>query len=237
MLTTFASGGWAAQGTPSDGPKDIADAANKIYAGGYQFTSDAADEGIVQTLDVAEGADLLVIAWMHSDADGQPALVLYDTDNAAELGRVESGAAGTYDDPDTPWRAEITTEAPAGCTHVEVRAINLAASGTVYVHQVLALPNLLSNPSFEAAGAGGADIWAGWSEFAGDGALADEAALMRSGAHAAKVTTGATIVSARARATQNVTTLAQRRYRYGAFGRGDGTNLPIVGVVDITNGL
>ena len=45
----------------------------------------------------------------------------------------------------------------------------------------LANDNLLLNPGFETAGGGGADIWANWSETAGDGApavLLSYAALM-----------------------------------------------------------
>lgn len=232
MLTTWASSGWAAQGTPSAGPADIADAANKVYGGGYQFTSDAANEGIVQTLTVAAGADLFIAAWMHSNADGQPALVLYDADNAAELGRVVTAAPGDYDDVDTPWRAELTAEAPAGCTHIEVRCINLAATGTVYVHQALAHSNLLSNPSFETAGAGGADVFARWLENADDGAVAAEAALMRSGAVAAKLTKG--VAGTETRLRQDAAVLAGRRYRLGVFSRGDGTNA--AGYFNVTAG-
>jgi hypothetical protein len=46
------------------------------------------------------------------------------------------------------------------------------------------------NGDFETAGSGGADIWAGWSEYATDGALADETSVVHGGGHAAKVTSG-----------------------------------------------
>lgn len=228
MLTTYASSGWGAQGTPSAGPADIADAANKVYGGGYQFTSDAANEGITQTLTVAAGADVWVSAWAHGDANSQPALVLYDVDGSAEIGRVVSGVAGAYADVDAPWRAELTCEAPAGCTHIAVRVINLAASGVVYVHQAMALPNLLSNPSFETAGAA-PPVAADWVDTVGSGTIADEATLMRSGAHAIKLTRGAaddTLVG------QDETGTASRRYRLGLFMRGDGTNAPRYSLYD-----
>ena len=51
---------------------------------------------------------------------------------------------------------------------------------------------LLSNPGFETAGGGGADVWGSWTESAGDGALANEVAIVNSGSDAAKVTAGAT---------------------------------------------
>lgn len=217
---------WEYEGTPS--AVAVTAAANQVYGGGLSFTSDAANEGIKQTIPVAAGADLLVTAWMHSDANGQPALVLYDADNSAEIARLETAAPGDYDDVDGPWRAELTCEAPTGCTHVEVRCINLAATGTVYVHQVLALPNLISNPSFERAGAA-PPVAADWVDTIGSGAIADEAALMRSGAHAIKLTRGAaddTLVG------QNETGTASRRYRLGLFMRGDGTNAPRYSLYD-----
>ena len=46
--------------------------------------------------------------------------------------------------------------------------------------------NLLLNPGFETAGGGGADIWANWTEAAGDGALANEVVVIHEGVDAAK---------------------------------------------------
>jgi len=62
------------------------------------------------------------------------------------------------------------------------------------VNDFIALPleNLVTNAGFETAGAGGADVWAGWSETAGDGAIADEGVIVHGGSHAAKLTAGAT---------------------------------------------
>ncbi len=218
---------WELEGTPS--AVAVTAAANRVYAGGLNFTAAAPNDGIKQTIPCAAGADVWVSAWMHSDADGQPALVLWDADNAAELGRVESGAAGTYDDPDTPWRAELTTEAPAGCTHIEVRCINLAAIGTVYVHQCLVHANLLSNPSFEAAGAGGADVFANWSDNAGAGSIVDETTIVRSGPHAAKLTSGAT---GDTQEIQIVSATSLNSYYIAVHSRGDGATIGRYSVYD-----
>ena len=48
-------------------------------------------------------------------------------------------------------------------------------------------PNLLLNGYFEVGGPN----WTSWTENAGDGAIADEAALMHEAAHACKLTSGA----------------------------------------------
>ena len=68
---------------------------------------------------------------------------------------------------------------------------------------------LMSNPGFETAGAGGADIWASWVETAGDGTLANETTLIRGGLNAAKITAGAT---ANTQIAQTYTAIPGHRY-------------------------
>lgn len=77
---------------------------------------------------------------------------------------------------------------------------------------------LLGNPGFEDPGAGGADIWAEWDEYVGNGALANETAVVHSGNDAAKLTAGA---------TQNtvidqlyLTVLPNRVYRFSVWTQG-----------------
>jgi hypothetical protein len=79
----------------------------------------------------------------------------------------------------------------------------------------------LVNGGFETAGGGGADIWGTWAETAGDGALADEAAAFHGGAHAAKVTAGAT---ANTKIAQTIATQPGTVHAMTFWTRGDGTN-------------
>ena len=70
--------------------------------------------------------------------------------------------------------------------------------------------NLLLNPGFETAGAGGVDIWANWEESVSDGALANETTIIHKGVDAAKITAGT------GRATfiyQDITVVAGKKYR------------------------
>lgn len=79
---------------------------------------------------------------------------------------------------------------------------------------------LLSNPGFETAGAGGADIWGSWTENAGDGTLANEITIIHGGSDAMKATSGA---SSDTYVYQDVTVVAGTRYKLVFWARGDGT--------------
>lgn len=63
---TYGGSNWATEGTPSDGPKDIASTVDQIFgAQGYQWTCDAADEGVefgLTGLDAGENFLLVVDA-------------------------------------------------------------------------------------------------------------------------------------------------------------------------------
>lgn len=81
---------------------------------------------------------------------------------------------------------------------------------------------LLSNIGFETAGAGGVDVWANWTEVAGDGALANETTNKHGGADAAKLTTGAT---ANTQVYQNASVTAGTTYKLSFWMLGaDGEN-------------
>lgn len=82
------------------------------------------------------------------------------------------------------------------------------------------IDNLLSNPGFETAGVGGADIWASWVETAGDGTLANETTLKHEGSDAAKMTAGAGVNTS---IQQNITVVAGKQYKLRFWTRGDGT--------------
>jgi len=91
---------------------------------------------------------------------------------------------------------------------------------------------MLANGGFETAGGGGADIWGTWTETAGDGALADEAVLFQAGAHAAKITAGAT---ANTKVDQTIVVRPGMIYGLSFWTRGDATNAGRYLVRDVTN--
>lgn len=95
-----------------------------------------------------------------------------------------------------------------------------------------AFNTLLTNGGFETAGGGVPDVWGTWAETAGDGALADEAALMHTQAHAAKATAGAT---ANTLVAQSATVVASTSYTLTFYTRGDGTYAGRYAVYDVTN--
>lgn len=68
-----------------------------------------------------------------------------------------------------------------------------ATTITAYVYDDAEGDNILENPSFETAGAGGADVFANWNETASDGAIADETSIVDDESHAAKLTAGASV--------------------------------------------
>ena len=87
METTYGASAWGTEGTPSAGPADIAVAVNQLFgAGGYQFTVDAANEGITQTLvGLDAGENYVVRAVVHSDGIVHPRITIHDETNAADI--------------------------------------------------------------------------------------------------------------------------------------------------------
>ena len=92
---------------------------------------------------------------------------------------------------------------------------------------------LLSNGSFETAGAGAPDFFANWTEVAGDGAIADEVVETVGVGHAAKLTAGATINTV---ISQSVVVVPGTTYRLRFFTEGDGALAGRYQIYDATNG-
>ena len=90
---------------------------------------------------------------------------------------------------------------------------------------------LLSNPGFETAGGGGADVFGSWAETAGSGAIADDVVTPHSGAHDALLT----YVTGQAYVTNTFVTTASTRYKVTFWTKGDGTNAGRYQIYDITN--
>ncbi len=91
--------------------------------------------------------------------------------------------------------------------------------------------NLLSNGGFETGGSGG-NTFASWTNDNGDGTIADEGTLILGGAHAAKLTAGA---SANTFLYQIRTVTPGLTYTYSFWTRGDGTRSGRYGVFDNTH--
>jgi len=94
---------------------------------------------------------------------------------------------------------------------------------------------LLTNPGFETAGGGGADIWANWTEVVGGGALANETTLVHSGADAAKLT-GSGLPNAVYVWQASVPITPGVTYQVSFWTRGDGTNAGFYSLYGRTNG-
>lgn len=81
---------------------------------------------------------------------------------------------------------------------------------------------LAANPGFETAGGGSPDIFASWTEAAGNGTLAQEAGAgnFHGGAKSCKITVGADTSCA---LSQDITVVAGRTYLLSFWVKGDGT--------------
>jgi hypothetical protein len=78
----------------------------------------------------------------------------------------------------------------------------------------------------------GADVWANWTETAGNGAIASETTSVYAGNIAAKLTAGAGVNT---KVAQAITTVAAKEYRLRFWTRGDGTYGGQYGIYDASN--
>jgi len=116
----------------------------------------------------------------------------WDTNDVYRIVWPYASGYGGY--ADHPWVETFTFELPAGCTSYSVKALNAAATGTMFVHQLEVYANLITNPSLET-GAGNPWIPTGWTNDgldAGDSqASSTGAAIIHSGSDALQYNTGA----------------------------------------------
>lgn len=203
--------------------------------------------GINQSVTVKENWDYTLSLYTRTDGASTPGLyAIYDVTNGAYItNRTSTGVSGTTY---TQMTADFTV--PAGCTEVNIRLRPSATDGdiayydTMYVkrsyqvhlHYFLSpldsAAELMANGGFETAGGGGADIWSGWTENAGDGALANEVGNVHAGVDAAKITTGAgnnTLIF------QDITVKAGIDYRLSFYTEGDGSTEGRYVIYDLTN--
>ena len=120
----------------------------------------------------------------------------------------------------------LFTGLPLSSTH----GIQVEAGKVVYLDDVLLVQfdatrfsvssgNLLSNTGFETAGGGGADVFANWTETAGDGTITDSATA-QAGSHACILTAGP---STNTKVGQSGSVTAGSAYFIYFYTRGDGT--------------
>ncbi len=95
--------------------------------------------------------------------------------------------------------------------------------------------NLLSNPGFETAGAGGADVFGSWLEktdYSPDSNISDEGVLVHGGAHACQLDN---TISHLVYVQQFLSTIPGHRYRLSVWTRGDGSNSGRFAIFDETH--
>ena len=126
----------------------------KIFSGGYKFTSTGANQGITRSFTATNGGDYVVRALGHADASCQPQVKVTRADGTTEITHL-NGASNTT--RTTPSTYIFTFESPAA-EALNVQLINLNSSGTCYWHQVEVLSNMIDNPSMER-GSGVTDNW------------------------------------------------------------------------------
>jgi len=125
----------------------------KLFSGGYKFSSNGVDQGIYKDITTTAGSDFVIRALANSDGVSIPKIIFYDQSNGNEIGSLTGTNSSTRLAPNV---FTFTGEAPAGCTSIRVKLINTQATGTVYWHQVEILPNIINSPSMEA---GTGDPW------------------------------------------------------------------------------
>jgi hypothetical protein len=112
---------------------------------------------------------------------------------------------------------EQTAETGDILLHDKVKSVILAEpNGFFELGDTSVSTELLSNGTFDAAGAGGADIWGSWTESAGDGSLANVTTDHKFGGNCAKLTAGPTFNT---HVYQDVTVTAETACRLTLWAR------------------
>lgn len=184
---TIGSGQWNEGGALST--------SQKIFAGGYKFTSSGPEQGIKYTLSSQPvGRDYVVRAIAHSDGTSIPKIQIWDTVNNHEVTQLTGTSTSTRTNPDVllftfelPYVAGYSGQpgyewVTQDSNQFEVRLINTQSSGTTYWHQVEVYENKANNPSF-SRGTGSPWCAAGWN--CGPYNQSDWSADAHSGQHSA----------------------------------------------------
>jgi len=190
--STANTGGFMMNGTyGTDGFVDIGSPSNvgalstseKIFGGGYKYTSTGANQGIYRSFTATNGGDYVLRALGNSDGTCNPQVKITRADGTTEISHLNGTTTSTKGSPDV---YIFTWESPAAESN-QIQLINTASSGTCYWHQVEVLNNLIDNPSLEG-GAGNPWIPTGWTNGnAGSGDLTQELTTKYSGSSSIKI--------------------------------------------------
>ena len=170
--TTYGASGWTTAGAPSAGPADQA-AATKIFAWGYDWTANAADDGIEQAISgLAAGQNYVLRIIAHCTSANNIRVSIDDDTNGGALTNFPDYDFGASTSRTQPGVALVTFELPtiarngvgADCTAITVRVAGTANAQVVFCHQIELLDNL-NNPSLETFQGGNPDIPDGWLNY------------------------------------------------------------------------
>lgn len=140
----------------------------------------------------------------------------------------ESDGTGRYVTPEIPITLELglwTAYPPGDSICIPMSSQDTGLTFT---------DNQLSNPGFETAGAGGADVFANWTESAGDGAIARSLAVFKSGVASAQLTSGP---NSDTHIYQDFTVVPGETFIFSFWTRGSGTNAGRYRVNCVTTGV
>lgn len=164
---TLSNGTWNDGGALATG--------EKIYSGGYKWTSNDYNQGIKYTkTGLTAGKDYVVRA-IANNGDGsglgQPKIYIYDETNHHDITELTGTTTSTRTDPDVLlFTFELPTVArynpvdddesydwvDVDTTSISVKLVNASNSGEVHLQQVEVYENLIDNPSLEI---GSGDPW------------------------------------------------------------------------------
>ncbi|MBP9759242.1 hypothetical protein KBD45_06100, partial [Candidatus Dojkabacteria bacterium] len=191
----------------------------KIFSGGYKYTSNGGNQGIYRSFTATAGGDYVLRALGHSDGTCSPKIQITRADGTTTLTTLSGTTTSTRTDPDV---YIFTWESPAAESE-QVQLINTASTGTCYWHQVEVLGNLITNPSMET-GSGNPWYptgWAGGYDPPLTGQLMQETGDKRSGFSSLKyVASGDSKIFVSSVALNQTGSF----YTFGAFYKGTGGN-------------
>ena len=229
-MVTYGSSTWSTVGTPSAGPADM-DTTDKIFGGGYSWTSDAAGEGVSISLTgqavmqsyairvishCAQADDIRIIIW--DDTNSEQAINTANFDFGASSSRTAPGVAlFTFELPTI-----ARSGAVANCTAITISIVSTAAGQDIRLHQAELYQNLITNPSLETGAV--ADPWIpdGWATVALDaGDTEAEATVVHSGSGSIQFNTGA--VDSEGIRHDGMSSAIGAFFAFGLYVHGDGS--------------
>lgn len=203
----------------SDG--DIVRDDTLFHSGSYSCkltTGTSADTYIYQTIaDTAED-DVEFIFWTRGDGTHAGRYRIYDVTHSTDIVALTSTGVTAAE-----WqRVIVRYEVPVGCSNIRY-----------YFYCAERNTNELLNPGFETAGSGGADVFANWTESAGDGTIVRDSSVKYQGTYSCKLTAGP---SYNTYVYQDISVTAGEDKELVFWTRGDGSEDGRYRVYDISNG-